>query len=169
MCHVSHKNNLFSMMTNNVSCFDAFFWGNSVAAGLCGLLSKKKGKDGDEEAGKVGGEAGAQQGTKKKGRGEFRYSFYLPPDRGERDELVVDDACGNPLFVTMNSEGAPTVRDLGGNVLDVEVGADRMVAVYNTEPLSTTRTRAPPTAVAPTTEEGKEKATPESSTSSTTQ
>lgn len=59
---------------------------------------------------------------------------------------MVDDACGNPLFVTMNGDGTPTVRDLGGNVLDVEVGADRMVAVYNTEPLSTTRTRAPPSA-----------------------
>lgn len=59
---------------------------------------------------------------------------------------MVDDACGNPLFVTMNGDGTPTVRDLGGNVLDVEVGDDRMVAVYNTEPLSTTRTRAPPSA-----------------------
>ena len=147
------------------------FWGggwNSIAAGLCGLCnSEKKSKDSNEGG---SAEGGAQLREKKK-RGDFRYSFYLPPDRQDRDELVVDDACGNPLFVKMNSDGPPTVRDLGGNVLDVEVGADRMVAVYNTEPLSTTRTRAPPTAsdapAAGTTAEDAKKATSDASSSTT--
>ena len=128
--------------------FSFFRLANSIAAGLCGLFSKKKSEEDSAPAADKNEDTGVEAGARigKKNRGDFRYSFYLPPDREDRDELVVDDACGNPLFVTMNGDGTPTVRDLGGNVLDVEVGADRMVAVYNTEPLSTTRTRAPPSA-----------------------
>jgi len=104
----------------------------TIAGGVCGLCGgEKNSEDSSVEAHQL------------KPKDKFRSSFRIPNEKNEGDEFVVDDACGNPLFVKIGEDGKPVVRDLGGNVLDVEVGADRMVAVYNAEPPSTDRTRPP--------------------------
>ena len=109
---------------------------NSVVIGLCGLCGKKSSGDGGGDGNGI-----EMKGKSKKSK-EYRYSFYLPPDMTMTmtdDEMVIDDSCGNPLFVKMGDDGNPVVRDLGGNVLDVEMDSNRLVAVYSAAPPSNTR------------------------------
>jgi len=101
----------------------------TIVGGLCGSCG---GKDKSVDMSPM--ESGQLKNSDK-----FRSSFRIPNEKNNGDEFVVDDAHGNPLFVKIDDAGKPVVRDLGGNVLDVEVGDDRMVAVYNAQPPSTDR------------------------------
>jgi len=111
----------------------------TIVGGLCGLCGGKDKSNAEMESVENGQ-------LKPRGKNDkFRSSFRIPQEKTQGDEFVVDDACGNPLFVKIDEQGKPVVRDLGGNVLDVEVDENRMVAVYNAEPPSTDRTApAPP-------------------------
>ena len=120
---------------------------NRISAGMCGIFDTLFGKKkkNDDSSGVTMDPAGNLQGNK------FRSSFRIPQDKAKGDEFVVDDACGNPLFVKLEDEGKPVVRDLGGNVLEVEVGDDHMVAVYNCAPPSTNRLNPPSSTTTTTT------------------
>jgi hypothetical protein len=83
------------------------------------------------------------------GKNHLRFSFRLPANKGEQ---VCEDSAGNPLFVSWDAAGNTTVKDLGGNVLEVVSEPGRMIAIYGAAPPPCTeRKQQPPPAATTTT------------------